>query len=278
MKTIQIKSLLSFIIVATLPASASVIITYSENPNAYNSTLSGTSVYDFNSNPLGRTANVDWNGVGTFDNLFIKKADAFGGAPDSANPTGSRYSVQGAGSGLLTTTLFLNTDSSYFGMWWSAGDSRNVLSFYDGDNLVSRFTTGTLMEPLPASYDGNPMNRTVNRQEPYAFINFFGDETTKWDRIVFSNNGTSGFESDNYTTRVEAWDPAKDDTLPGVVVASVTGTTTTPITSTNLTNTRWSLNKTTVAKAPGAPLPPWVLLGAFAAVAVLRNFRKEAGV
>lgn len=270
------KHLIATMLIATLPASASVLITYAEDPNAYQSSLNGTAVYDFNNLSTGKSTNVAWNGVGTFDQLYIKKADAYGGAPDVANPTGSTYSVQGAGTNVVTTTLFLASDSAYFGMWWSAGDSRNVLSFYDGDNLVSRFATDSLMEPLPANYDGNPLNRLVNRHEPYAFINFFGDESTSWDRIVLSNNGSSGFESDNYTTRVAAWNPALDDALPGIVVAQVTGTTTTLVTKADLTTSRWSLNKTTVAKAPGAPAPPWLLLVVFGAAFVIRNSRKTA--
>jgi hypothetical protein len=252
-----------------------VLVTYAEDAFAYNSSLSGTSVYDFNNLSTGLNTNVAWSGVGTFDQLFIKNPDTVGGAAESSNPNGTRYSVQGAGTSVVSTTLFLNTDSAYFGMWWSAGDARNVLSFYDGDNLVARFTTATLLEPLPANYDGNPRNKNIQRHEPFAFINFFGDETTTWDRIVLNNIGYSGFESDNYTSRVAGWNPALDDALPGVVVASVTGTTTTAVTNADLANTRWSLNKSTVANAPGAPVPPWVLLGAFGAVAVLRNARKE---
>ena len=270
------KHLLATFIIAAIPAHASVIITFAEDPDSYLSTLSGTSGYDFNSLSPGTYRKVSWDGVGTFDRLQIMKADAYGGAPDAANPTGSNYSVQGVGSKVLTTTLVLDTDSAYFGMWWSAGDARNVMSFYDGDSLVSRFTTASLMEPLPASYDGNPLNRKVNSGEPYAFINFFGDEKTTWDRIVFSNDGTSGFESDNYTTRTEAWDPAKDGALSGIVVAEVTGTTTKLLTKEDLADTRWSLDETTVANAPGAPAPPWLLLVAFGAVAVFRNARKSA--
>jgi hypothetical protein len=270
------KRLLVPFLLATLPASASVIITFAEDPYSYQSTLSGTAVYDFNSSPTGTGRNVVWDGVGTFDQLEIKKADAYGGAADANFPNGSNYSVQGAGSRVLTSTLVLKTDSAYFGMWWSAGDARNVLSFFDGDNLVSRFTTSSLMEPLPASYDGNPINRKVNSGEPYAFINFFGDEKTTWDRIVFSNDGSSGFESDNYTSRVAAWDPAVDGALSGIVVAEVTGTTTTRLTKEDLVNTRWSLDETTVTKVPGAPVPPWLLLAAFGAAAIFRNSRKTS--
>jgi hypothetical protein len=270
------KKLLSALFLAAMPASASVVITYAEDSKAFNSSLSGTSVFDFNDLAKGVNQDVAWNGVGSFDQLFVKNADAYGGAPDAASPSGSLYSLQGAGTPVTTSTLFLKADSAYFGMWWSAGDARNVLSFYDGDNLVSRFTTGSLLEPLPAAYDGNPINRAVNRSEPYAFINFFGDEKTTWDRIVLTNDGSSGFESDNYTTRTAAWDPAKDGALPGVPVAMVSGNSTTYVTKEILAATRWALDETTVAKAPGAPVPPWTLLAAFAAVCVARKAKARS--
>lgn len=268
------KYLLPILLLVALPAHASVIVSYAEDSTAYQSTLSGTDVFDFNSLSTGENTNVAWDGVGTFDRLFVKKFDAYGGAADLQNPSGSNYSVQGARTSVVTSTLFLATDSSYFGLWWSAGDARNVLSFYNGDDLVSRFTTSSLLAPLPAEYDGNPLNRRVNSREPYAFINFFGDADTSWDRIVFSNDGSSGFESDNFTTRVAAWDPAVDGELSGVVVAEVTGTTSTTITSEDLEGSRWSLDSSTVSKAPGAPAPPWVLLVAFGAVFIVRNFTK----
>lgn len=268
--------LFAFFFLATLQASASVLVTYAEDPNAYKSNLADASVFDFNKLSTGRSSNVAWDGVGTFDKLFVARADAFGGAPDATNPNGSLYSVQGASRCMMTTTLYLNTDSSYFGMWWSGGDCGNVVSLYDGDNLVSRFSTASLMDSLPADYDGNPINRKINTRQPYAFINFFGDETTKWDRIVFTNTGTSRFEADNYTSRVAGWNPATDGALSGIVVASVTGNATTRITGDALTNTRWSLDDTAVCNAPGAPVPPWVLLGAFGAVTVFRCSRKPA--
>jgi len=267
------KTLICSITLAALAqvTQAGVIITYAEDPNANLSTLSGTQVFNFNTTALGKSTNVSWNGVGTFNQLFVKSADAYGGAADASNPNGTRYSLQGAGSGVLASTLNLNTQSSYFGMWWSAGDAKNVLEFYNGDSLMSRFTTSSLMDPLPASYDGNPRNRSINRGEPYGFINFFADENTAWDRILFTNNGSSGFESDNYTTRVAAWNPLVDGALPGVPVATVTGTTTTSVTSASLEGTRWSLDQTSVGAIPGAPAPPWTLLVAFAAVIVVRR-------
>ena len=267
------KTLLCSITLAALAldSPASVIITYAEDPTTNLSSLSGTQVFDFNNIKIGKRSNVSWKGVGSFDQLYVKNADSYGGAADALNPKGSLYSLQGAGSGVLASTLNLDSESSYFGMWWSAGDARNVLEFYNGDTLMGRFTTSSLMEPLPSSYDGNPINRSINGGEPYGFINFFGDEATAWDRIVLTNDGSSGFESDNYTTRVKAWNPLVDGALPGVPVAIVSGKTTTSVTAASLKDTRWSLDESSVGAIPGAPVPPWTLLAAFAAAIVARR-------
>lgn len=258
---------------AAVSARADLIVTYAEDPNLTVSSLTGTQVFDFNSMKIGTSKDVVWKGVGTFDQLYVKGADAYGGAADATNPKGSLYSLQGAGVPVTSTTLQLDIASSYFGMWWSAGDPRNVLTFYNGDTLVGTFTTSSLLEPLPSSYDGNPINRKINSGEPYAFINFYGDEKTSWDRIVLNNDGSSGFESDNYTSRVAAWKPEEDGALAGVPVAIVSGTTTTAVTAETLAETRWVLDETSVASVPAAPAPPLVLVAAFAAVFAVRRFR-----
>lgn len=262
---------------AALPASASVIITFAENPDRTTSSLANTQVFDFNSLKTGVNKNVAWQGVGSFDQLYVKAADSYGGAADASNTKGSLYSLQGAGTSVLSSTLKLDSGSAYFGMWWSAGDSKNVLRFYNGDTLVSQFSTSNLMNLLPAEYDGNPLNRRINSGEPYAFINFYGDESTVWDRIVLTNDGSSGFESDNYTSRVAAWDPGKDGALDGKVAAIADGKNVTLVTENDLEGTRWTLDETSVGSAPGAPLPPWTLLAAFAAaIAVKKNRATKA--
>ena len=268
--------LASLLALLAIPAKAELIVTYAEDPSLNQSSLGGTQVFDFNTMSIGYQKNVSWKGVGTFDQLYINKADAYGGAADATNPKGSLYSVQGAGTPVTSSTLQLDIASSYFGMWWSAGDPRNVLSFYSGEKLVGTFTTSSLLNLLPSTYDGNPINRKINSGEPYAFINFYGDEKTTWDRIVLTNDGSSGFESDNYTTRVAAWDPAKDGALGGVPVAIVSGTTTTAVTAETLSETRWALDETSVASVPAAPAPPLALLAAFAAVFAMRRFRSAA--
>lgn len=209
-------------------ASAQLLVSYAENPDALNSTLSNTSVFTFNNLPLGQNQNAQWAGTGSFDNLYILAANRYGGAPDAANPDGTNYSVQSdtLGGGVTpSTTLTLNSQSAYFGFWWSAGDATNVISFYKGGDLVAKYTTETLLDVLAGqpAYKGNPIDRSVNASQSYAFINFLGLDGTTWDKIVLTNLGESGFESDNYTSRVTPWSEPTDGPLPGVPVAIVNG-------------------------------------------------------
>ncbi len=224
----------AFALIAASQAFAqnSLIVTYAENSDNVNSTLSHTNVFDFNDLAAGNHTNVSWDGVGTYDRLTVKNADQYGGAGDNGSP----YSVQGAG-GVDNSTLSFTDDHAYFGFWWSAGDNQNVLSFYSDDTLIARFTTETLLNAIAGSRDyyGNPTTGTYagqNSGEPYAFVNFFGEGDTTWNRIVFSNTSGSGFETDNHTDRAEKWGYYSEEAgkqLPGVVVATASGETVTVI-------------------------------------------------
>ncbi|MEI6491877.1 MAG: hypothetical protein WCO94_04945 [Verrucomicrobiota bacterium] len=256
---------LSGILLAMLSHSyGSSMVTVSESPNSFTSSLSGTSLYDFNSLKTGLNKNVGWNGVGTFDQIYVIPADQYGGAPSATAPKGSNYSVQGIGSPVKATTLTLNTPSSYFGFYWSAGDSANMLQFYSGNKLVGEFTTKNLLSNLPGQYYGNPLNRSQNKGEPYAFINFYGDQSTHWDKIVLTNASSSGFESDNYTSRVQAWTAKADGAINGRPVVVVDGA---KVTAVSAIPEKWSFS----SKAPAAPAPPFFALLAFAAVVGLRG-------
>ncbi len=210
--------------------NAALIITYAEDSNSYNSTLSNTTVLTFDSATAGTKAtNLVWsNGtstVGTIDRVYIKASDVYGGA----GPSGSNYAVQsqtvGGSNATPTTTITFAAEHAYFGLWWSAGDALNVLTFYSDGYLVAEFTTSTLLNKLATApeYKGNPRTNE-NPGQAYAFINFFGMEGTTWDQVVFSNQGTSGFESDNWTDRATAWGtlPGEEGTPPGVPVITLT--------------------------------------------------------
>jgi len=107
-----------------------------------------------------------------------------------------------------TYTLTLSTSGSvkgvnYFGLWFSALDSGNELQFYEGNTLVYTFTPAkfaSLVGACPNSsnaFCSNP-NNGDDTGEQFAFLNFY-DTTGYFDKIVFTETGTAGFESDNQT-------------------------------------------------------------------------------
>jgi len=219
-------------------AHAALMVTYAESPSIYNSTLPGTTVFTFDNGqtPWGsKSSNVVWTSggttIGTYDNVYVKGADAYGGA----GPSGSGYIVQsttvGGASAVPVTTLTLNGDYAYFGFWWSAGDGNNVITFSENGSVVAQFTTATLLDKIAndAAYKGNPRTH-ANTGESYAYINFFGLEGTAWNSITFSNTtSTTGFESDNHTVRKAPYNPTTDGPMPGIPLAIITGTTVTEV-------------------------------------------------
>jgi len=107
---------------------AAIIVTYGA-PAAMTSSVPDAQVENFDDPTLlGKDNNLVWNGVGTISSVYIRTADRYGGA------NGSDYAVQskrvGEPNEVPSTTLSLNTPNAYFGLWWSAGDANNVLSFY----------------------------------------------------------------------------------------------------------------------------------------------------
>jgi hypothetical protein len=141
----------------------------------------------------------------------VNSADVFGGANNS-NYTFANDSTQ--------TTLNLSTGVSYFGMWWSAGDTGNILDFYSGATKIFTFTSSVL-NGLSASYYGNPNtggNRGGNSAEKYAYINFFVQSGSQIDKVIARG---SNFESDNWTLRDPAYGLVAGDgaNLPGTAVA-----------------------------------------------------------
>ena len=186
----------------------SIMVTTAEGPTSFNTTLNNTAVENFSGMTKGIYSNINWNGVGTIDRVSLIPNDQYGGTP-----TSKVYPVQSTSGGLggvNSTTITLSTPSSYFGMFWSAGDASNNLSFYNGKSLVASFSTQSLMDKLPSSYYGNPNPARLgqDRGEPFGFINFIGGADTKWNKIVLSNPTGSGFESQNWTSRAAAWSPS----------------------------------------------------------------------
>jgi hypothetical protein len=220
-------------LLAAPAARAAVTLTYVENPGAVNSTLKGTTVYNFDAagqQGAGVYNNLNWAGVGSINQVYLQNDNLYGGATGQGV-----YPVQSEGPGgvggnqaVETTTLTLNQPSSYFGLWWSAGDAANTLSFYNGNTLVAQFNTQSILDTLPRSYYGNPVSafQGADAGEPFAFLNVYGGPGVSWNKVVFSNPSGSGFESDNWTVRSQGWGAlaGENGAAPGVQVATVSGT------------------------------------------------------
>jgi hypothetical protein len=173
-------------------------------------------------NPNGlftQVASVDTIGglTGTFSGsysggLVMYAADQYGGAG------GSGYYPELFSSG-GSYTLNLTTSGNlpgvnYFGLWFSALDAGNQLQFYENNILLLTFTPHmfqSLVGACPSTtnaFCGNPNSHFLNQDsgEQFAFLNFF-DQNAYFNKIVFTETGGGGFESDNHT--VAYMDPPK---------------------------------------------------------------------
>ena len=192
--------------------ASSMVVTY-EVAGVMTSPVLSSYTYDFNSIGTGSKSNISWTGwggTGTFSSVKVNPPDQYGGANNS-NYAFSSDSTQ--------TTLALSTGVSYFGMWWSAGDSENILDFYSGATKIFTFTSSVL-DGLSTSYNGNPNSafRGQNSSQKYAYINFFVQSGEQIDKVIARG---SNFESDNWTLRDPAYGLVVGDgaTLPGTAVA-----------------------------------------------------------
>jgi len=213
-------------------ARADAIVTYAESPGAQTpDSALNANVQTFDSIVPGdysskRTAgaatiynNFVWAGVGTYSAVAVRTANEYGGADGTGYyPVTSTSSSLGD---LETSTLTFDTPQQYFGIWWSAGDSKNVLQFYDGSTCVALFNTQNLVDKLPSTYDGNPNKAFLGQDsaEGFAYVNFFATAGTEFTSVVFTNNGSSGFESDNHA--VADW--VVGDAMVGVGLEQVNG-------------------------------------------------------
>ena len=275
MRILGYKSLFLSIIIINFSAQAdSVLVTISEDPGQQSSTLSGVNEYTFNALSVGNHSNIVWDNVGTFDELLINPGYSVFGAYDENTGSNSNFLWNGtSGWGgnydvVQATTLTLDQSSSYFGFYWAAGDSNDLLRFYDDTDLVAEYNTRSIVlsANLGDEYYGDP-TFNVQMHEPYAFVNFYGDENTTWDSIVFSQSSNGGgFETDNFTTRIEAFDPDLDNIEDlGVIISEVTGSV---VSNVDEDSGSWGW---AASQAPGAPVPGVYALIIFMAAFLGKN-------
>ncbi len=216
MKNLLIKSAIASSVVLSLatftrPVMAASFSISIENPGVQNANLSNlvnANIQNFDGKAQGYSATgFQWNeggtNIGNYENTLVINADQYGGA----GGTGKYFDVDTnrSGNGQKVSTLNLTTPQSYFGLWWSAGDSSNVLTFLSQGQVVFSMTTADVVDYIgnlsnKTSYYSNPNSAFQNQNsgEPYAFINFYNVGGT-FDQVQFTNIGGTGFESDNHT-------------------------------------------------------------------------------
>ncbi|MFN6481637.1 MULTISPECIES: hypothetical protein [unclassified Nostoc] len=216
MKNLLIKSAIASGVVLSLatitrPATAASFAVSIENAGVQNAQLSNlvnAHVDTFDSQTQGYSATgFQWNNgtknIGSYSNTLILDPDQYG----AAGGTGKYFDVDTnrSGNGQTVSTLNLTSPQSYFGLWWSAGDASNVLTFLSQGQVVFSMTTADVVNYIAglsnkSSYYGNPNSAFQNQDsgEPFAFINFY-DVGGTFDQVQFTNIGGSGFESDNHT-------------------------------------------------------------------------------
>lgn len=206
------------LILATLlmPCHAISISVYLAPPNAVASPATGGTAYNenFNNWSLGNRTSPVNRPIGTFQlssssALNIRGADVYGGA------NGTRYAAFGAQSGTSgAISLNLSNPAEYFGLWWSAVDANNGVSFYNGNDFLFHFSGADVIALLAASptlvaQDGTTTytasqyrSRSANPGEYYAYTMFRISGLT-FTKVVFDNSGSiaTGFELDNLQIR-----------------------------------------------------------------------------
>lgn len=224
---------------ALTTAQAASLVAYISAPHVMSSSVVGTTTETFNSSALlGSTATTYHSVLGdyTVPNGYVLPviaADSYGGAGNSQYMyVGSRKAGDAT-----TVTLSLATQVNYFGFWWSAGDAKNRLSLYVANTLIATFQTDDIINLLKnatvtavdgttvyssSAYYGNPNagpNAGKASGEPFAYVSLVATGFS-FDRIVFDNNGSSGFENDNHSVYAGIVDVPKDY-LSFVEVANV---------------------------------------------------------
>lgn len=191
------------------PAVAGITITL-EAPGVSNTTqtFAQSGVETFDSYAPGTHASLSSNfgGTsgysGTYSGPNIMVNDSWGG------DGGSQY-VVALGTG-ASYTLELNKSADYFGFWLTALSAGNVMEFYDNSNLLASYNYTDLKGIIDAAgpgYLGSPVSGQT-QSELFAFFNFNFTDGDTYNKIVFSNTGTDGFESDNHTIGNTVPEPA----------------------------------------------------------------------
>lgn len=215
----------------------------------------GVVTVDFNKLPnnnagFGVQAKTDANGVGLITGLNAANAvinysyvgngssnvrkDQWGPAGYDATTGQSTYNTSNylAAFAGKDVEIRMNGLFNYFGVNWGAAHQANRYSFYRGDTLVAGFTYGENYKVGDIQYvDVSKVFRENGARASWqgqdnAYFHVYADsKASLFDRIVISQFGGGGFESDNHSfnagTRAFNFEKGRTVPEPGMVLGLI---------------------------------------------------------
>lgn len=157
----------------------------------------GTTTIDFNSGSAPTTGFAKY----TFQNnsgISSVRSDRWAPAGANGEVNDGKYLAVFQGD---SVTIDLAKGLKYFGMDWGAISGGNVFSFYNGNQLIKSFSTKDVnpVAPVKAAQHGGEGN---------GYLHFYAENKNDiFNRIVITQTGGGGFESDNHSFNVA--DPRK---------------------------------------------------------------------
>jgi hypothetical protein len=108
-----------------------------------------------------------------------------------------------------SVTISLQSLTKSFGLDWGAAHPGNILSFFNGDKLIQTFTTAnmgefalySMLHPGPNAAGAKKLDDGKYYQGN-GYVQFFAQNSNEYfNKIVISQKGSGGFESDNHSFR-----------------------------------------------------------------------------
>jgi hypothetical protein len=163
------------------------------NQGAYSDLqLPGTKTVDFNSGSVPTTGFAKYSFQKNNGSSSVR-SDVWAPAGVSGQVNTSKYLAVFAGNDV---TIDLANHLDYFGINWGAMSPGNVFSFFDGNRLIQTIGYNDVnpLAEVRASQHGNEGN---------GFVHFTATQKNQYfNRIVISQIGGGGFESDNHSFRM----------------------------------------------------------------------------